>query len=56
MLDVFTTEVAPMFYDRDTDGVPTAWVARMKASLRTMAWRFTATRMMREYATSVYTS
>jgi starch phosphorylase len=54
MLDTFVGEVCPMFYDRGEDGIPHAWVARMKASLRTMAWRFTATRMMREYAADVY--
>ena len=56
MLDAFTTEVAPMFYDRGADGVPHAWVQRIKNSLRTMGWRFTATRMMREYASSIYTT
>ena len=56
MLDAFTSEVAPMFYDRDADGVPHAWVQRVKNSLRTMGWRFTATRMMREYASSIYTT
>ena len=55
MLDTFTGEVCPMFYDRGEDGIPHAWVTRMKASLRTMAWRFTATRMMREYADTIYT-
>lgn len=56
MLDAFVDEVCPMFYDRGDDGVPHAWMARVKASLRTMAWRFTATRMMREYASDVYST
>ena len=56
MLDTFASEVCPMFHDRGPDGVPHAWVARIKASMRTLAWRFTATRMMRDYLTDVYTS
>lgn len=54
MLDTFVNEVCPTFYDRDEHGIPRAWVAMVKASLRTMAWRFTATRMMREYASGIY--
>jgi starch phosphorylase len=47
-------EVVPAFYDRDADGVPRAWVAMVKSSLRTLGWRFTATRMMREYRDRIY--
>lgn len=47
-------QVVPTFRERDADGVPTAWVSMVKRSLRTMGWRFTATRMMEEYARDVY--
>jgi glycogen phosphorylase len=54
LYDLLEQQVVPTFHDRDADGVPTAWVAMMKQSLRTMAWRFTATRMMEDYVRDIY--
>jgi starch phosphorylase len=51
MLDA---EVLPAFYDRDGDGLPRAWLARVKASLRTLGPRFSARRMLSEYIESSY--
>jgi starch phosphorylase len=47
-------QVVPAFYDRDDRGLPTAWLARMRASLRTIAPRFCATRMLAEYVEGPY--
>lgn len=52
--DVLEREVIPMFYDRDAGGVPHAWCDRMKASLASNAPRFSATRMVDEYAERIY--
>jgi len=54
LYDLLEHEVVPAFYERDADGVPTAWVARMKRSLRTLGPRFCATRMVDEYVRDVY--
>jgi alpha-glucan phosphorylase-like protein len=43
-------EVVPLFYERGEDGVPHAWLTRVRRSMRTIAPRFSARRMMREYA------
>jgi starch phosphorylase len=51
---VLESEVVPAFYDRDADGLPTAWIARMRASLKTLAPRFSAARMLREYVDHAY--
>lgn len=48
------TEVVPAFYDRGQDGVPHAWIARMRASMTTLAPRFSASRMIREYVEEAY--
>ncbi len=48
------SEVAPAFYDRDEDGLPTRWIDLMRASLRTLGPRFCATRMLREYVEGPY--
>jgi len=47
-------EVVPNFYERDLDGVPTAWIERMRASLRTLGPHFCAARMLAEYAEGPY--
>jgi starch phosphorylase len=47
-------EVVPAFYDRDEHGLPVAWLARVKASLRSLAPRFCATRMLRDYLDGPY--
>ena len=47
-------EVVPDFYAHDHRALPSAWIARMRASLRSLGPRFCATRMVREYAESPY--
>lgn len=48
------SEVAPTFYERDGDGLPSAWIERIRASLKTLAPRSCATRMVREYVGRAY--
>ena len=47
-------EVVPLFYERDGDGLPSGWIARMKRSLATIGPRFCAARMLEEYVTRIY--
>jgi glycogen phosphorylase len=47
-------DVVPMFYDRDEHGLPAAWITRIRASLKTLAPRFSATRMLSEYLSGPY--
>ena len=47
-------EVLPTFYERDEDGLPAAWLARIRASLKTLGPRFSATRMLSEYVSGPY--
>jgi glycogen phosphorylase len=54
MYRLFEQEVVPTFYDRDDEGLPRAWLARVRASLRTLAPAFGAGRMLRDYAERVY--
>jgi starch phosphorylase len=51
---LLTAEVVPSFYARDPEGLPSAWIERMRASLRSLGPRFCATRMLREYAEGPY--
>jgi starch phosphorylase len=47
-------EVVPMWYDQDENGVPLAWVQRMKESIRIAGRRFTSRRMLQEYTERYY--
>jgi starch phosphorylase len=54
LFDLIEKEVVPLYHERDEDGVPRGWIAKVKASTRTVVPRFGATRMMREYVETVY--
>jgi starch phosphorylase len=47
-------EVLPEFYTRDGQGIPTAWVARMRKSMASLTPRFSAERAVREYTEQHY--
>ena len=47
-------QVVPLFYSRDTRGVPVGWTHKMRHAIRLAATRFTADRMVREYAGEFY--
>jgi starch phosphorylase len=47
-------EVVPAFYDRDAAGVPHRWLATVKESIRSIAPRFSARRMVKEYVERMY--
>jgi starch phosphorylase len=51
---VLDEQVVPTFYDRDEHGMPVAWLARVRASLKTLGPRFSATRMLSEYLSGPY--
>jgi starch phosphorylase len=47
-------EVIPEFYARNEQGIPTAWVARMRESMARLTPRFSANRTVREYTGQHY--
>jgi starch phosphorylase len=51
---VLREEVVPLYYQRDRDGLPRAWIARMKHAIRTLGWRFNADRMVMDYVLKCY--
>ena len=54
LLRVLTNEVIPLYYDRDRDGLPRQWIARVKRAIRTLGWRFSADRMVMDYVRHSY--
>ena len=51
---VLEAEVIPAFFGRDDDGLPQAWVERMRGALRTGLNEFTADRVLRDYVEQLY--
>lgn len=49
-------EIIPEFYTRDDSGIPHAWVARMRESMRKLTPLFSANRVVREYTEEHYLS
>ncbi len=52
--NVLEKKVIPLFYDRDSQGIPRGWLAMQKHALRTLAWKFNARRMLRDYTLGCY--
>jgi starch phosphorylase len=47
-------EIVPAFYERDAEGLPRRWIARMRASMASLAPRFSSVRMLQEYIEKAY--
>ncbi|HEY8514081.1 MAG TPA: alpha-glucan family phosphorylase [Candidatus Binatia bacterium] len=54
LFDLLEHEVVPEFYERGADGIPERWLAKVRASLQRLAPRFSAQRMVEEYASVLY--
>jgi starch phosphorylase len=54
LYDLLEREVIPEFYTRDENGIPTAWVKRMRESMARLTPRFSANRTVREYTEQHY--
>jgi glycogen phosphorylase len=54
LVDVLRNEVVRLYYERDSDGLPREWIARVKRAIRTLGWRFSAHRMVMNYVLKCY--
>jgi glycogen phosphorylase len=54
LIETLTNEVVPLYYDRDSFGLPRGWISRQKSALRSLAWRFNADRMVMDYVLNSY--
>jgi starch phosphorylase len=54
LYDLLSQSVAPLFYDRDADGLPRRWLEMVAHTLLTLGPRAQATRMVRQYVTEFY--
>jgi starch phosphorylase len=54
LYDLIENEVAPRFYDVDTDGVPGRWLEMVRHTLKSLGPKVLATRMVRDYTRQLY--
>ncbi|MFN0095145.1 MAG: alpha-glucan family phosphorylase [Dehalococcoidia bacterium] len=54
LYDLLEHEIAPLFYDRDADGIPRDWLRRVKASVVAFAPQFSTHRMVSDYVAHAY--
>jgi starch phosphorylase len=54
LFQLLEQEIVPGFYDRDAEGIPHAWIARVRASLSRLTPRFSANRMLKQYVNDYY--
>ena len=47
-------EIVPAFYDRDAQGIPHRWCAMVRQAIMSVTPRFSARRMVKEYADAMY--
>jgi len=55
MYELIEQQVAPTYYDAAKDEIPHNWIRIQKESIRTVAPKFSAQRMVTEYITRLYT-
>jgi starch phosphorylase len=54
LYDRLERDIVPEFYARDDNGIPVAWVSRMRESMAQLTPRFSANRAVREYTDQHY--
>ena len=54
LYNLLERDVAPLFYERDKEGLPRRWIAKMKASMKRLCPVFNTNRMVMEYAERFY--
>ncbi|MGB6044091.1 MAG: alpha-glucan family phosphorylase [Pirellulales bacterium] len=54
LFQVLENEIIPTYYARDIDGLPAKWIQMMMNSIGSLAWRFSAHRMVMDYCRTGY--
>ena len=54
LYDLLEHEVKPMFFSRDSNGIPVVWLSRIRASLRSLAPMYSSARMVHDYSEHIY--
>ncbi|MCK5857121.1 MAG: alpha-glucan family phosphorylase [Bacteroidales bacterium] len=54
LYQIMEDEISPLFYDKNTEGVPNAWIQFIKKNIADIAPRFTMKRMIDDYTKQYY--
>ncbi|NSW90910.1 MAG: alpha-glucan family phosphorylase [Firmicutes bacterium] len=46
--------IIPLYYNRDSNGIPTGWIKLMKESIKSLVYRFSTHRMVQDYTNKMY--
>ena len=55
LYDLIEHQIAPMFYERGDDDVPTQWLSHVRYALKTLSPELSADRMVMQYVQELYT-
>ncbi len=55
LYDLLEKQIIPLYYERNTDGIPEQWVAHMKRTIATVCPEFSTKRTLKEYFEKLYT-
>ena len=54
LMEALENDVVPLYYERDEQGLPRAWIQRMRACMVAYIHRFSARRMLEDYTREMY--
>jgi len=54
LYDLLEQEIVPAFYNRNQEGIPTAWLAKVRESMARLTPTYSANRAVREYTENYY--
>lgn len=54
LYELLEKEVVPLFYDRNSEGLPRAWIDRIRSSMKLLCPVYNTHRMVAQYATDLY--
>jgi starch phosphorylase len=54
LYQILERQVVPLYYERDADGLPRGWIARMKNAIATIPPQFNMHRQVKEYLVKYY--
>src|SRR4030095_5941180 len=55
LYDIIEDEIVPRFYDLDTYGLPERWIQMIRDTIAAVPPKVVASRMVRDYVTTLYT-
>ena len=54
LYSVLESEIVPMFFNRNSNGMPVEWIKKVKTSMINLAGHFSSDRMVKEYVEKAY--